>query len=143
MSHRKLFAGGLHYGTGEGIPTCGCCYGSRIGWGYDPASIRLSVLLHLHGLTCVVRSCTLRAAAPAELRAYFSQFGKISSAQVMYNRETCKSRGFGFVIFEEDAALDRALSSRIHTIDDKAVRVLVLPCPPSHVSASKPLPRTC
>ncbi len=57
------------------------------------------------------------------LRRYFGTFGRIAAAQVMYNRETCKSRGFGFVIFEDEAAVDRVLVSRLHTIDEKTVRV--------------------
>ena len=36
--------------------------------------------------------------------------------------ETCKSRGFGFVIFEDEAALARVLASRMHMIDDTQVR---------------------
>ena len=74
----------------------------------------------LHRVFC----CPLfhTTAFPAELRRHFSQFGKVASAQVMYNRETCKSRGFGFVIFEDEASVDLALTDRIHTIGEKAVR---------------------
>jgi hypothetical protein len=39
----------------------------------------------------------------------------------MYNRETCKSRGFGFVIFEDETSVDRVLTSRLHVIDEKTV----------------------
>jgi hypothetical protein len=76
--------------------------------------------------------------AAAELRQYFGTYGKVVSAQVMYNRETCKSRGFGFVIFEEEGALDRVLHSRIHMIDGKAVRGTP---PPSTTSTTSPVPK--
>lgn len=59
----------------------------------------------------------------AELYRHFSAFGKVDSAQVMYNRETSKSRGFGFVVFGDAAAVDRALESRVQTIDGKEVEV--------------------
>ena len=78
---------------------------------------------HIHAHDFGTLSCVV--VWTAELRQYFGQFGKITSAQVMYNRETCKSRGFGFVIFEDSASLDRALQTRIHTIDEKAVRCSV------------------
>ena len=41
----------------------------------------------------------------------------------MYNRETCKSRGFGFVVFEDAASVARALAHRVQQIDGKAVEV--------------------
>jgi RNA recognition motif-containing protein len=45
-----------------------------------------------------------------ELTEAFSQFGTVSSAKVITDRETGRSRGFGFVEFESDeegkAAID-------------------------------------
>ena len=37
-----------------------------------------------------------------ELNEAFSQFGNVSSAKVITDRETGRSRGFGFVEFESD-----------------------------------------
>lgn len=34
------------------------------------------------------------------MREYFSQFGKVVDATVMLDRETGRSKGFGFVSFE-------------------------------------------
>ena len=59
----------------------------------------------------------------ASLEEYFLQFGGIETAQVLYNRETNKSRGFGFVTFEKPEYVDKVLATRMHTIDDKAVEV--------------------
>jgi RNA recognition motif-containing protein len=48
----------------------------------------------------------------------------VASAEVMFNRETNKSRGFGFVVFENESSVDRVLQAagtRQHCIDGKAV----------------------
>jgi cold-inducible RNA-binding protein len=37
-----------------------------------------------------------------ELEQIFSEFGKVESAQVIMDRETNRSKGFGFVEFEND-----------------------------------------
>ena len=41
----------------------------------------------------------------------------------MYNRETNKSRGFGFVIYADAESVDRALETRMHIIDNKQAEV--------------------
>jgi RNA recognition motif-containing protein len=38
----------------------------------------------------------------AELREFFEKFGKVNSAKVAMDKETGKSRGFGFVEMPED-----------------------------------------
>lgn len=59
----------------------------------------------------------------AEFRSYFEKYGKVISAEVMFNRETHKSRGFGFIIFEqEQSAIDVCLVPE-HIIDGKLVEV--------------------
>lgn len=52
------------------------------------------------------------------LRAYFSQFGALEHAEVMKDRYTGKSRGFGFVTFVDAVCAQRALASE-HTIDGR------------------------
>lgn len=42
------------------------------------------------------------------LRAAFEQYGEVSDARVITDRETGRSRGFGFVTFENPADADRA-----------------------------------
>lgn len=44
------------------------------------------------------------------LRAAFEQFGEIVSAQVLTDRETGRSRGFGFVEMTDDAAAEKAVA---------------------------------
>lgn len=35
------------------------------------------------------------------LKGYFQQFGRVIEANIVYNHETMRSRGFGFVIFND------------------------------------------
>lgn len=44
-----------------------------------------------------------------ELREFFAQFGEVHSASIIMDRDTGRSRGFGFVEMEE-ADADRAIS---------------------------------
>ncbi|MGB0717493.1 MAG: RNA recognition motif domain-containing protein, partial [Phycisphaerae bacterium] len=48
--------------------------------------------------------------ADQDLREHFEQFGAVSSARVITDRETGRSRGFGFVEMESDADAERAIS---------------------------------
>jgi RNA-binding protein Musashi len=57
----------------------------------------------------------------AEFRGYFEKYGKILSAEVMFNRETHKSRGFGFIVFEEEQGAIAACADHEHVIDGKVV----------------------
>lgn len=46
-----------------------------------------------------------------ELRAHFSQFGNVEDSFVASDRETGRSRGFGFVTFTDQAAGENAIAS--------------------------------
>jgi len=43
------------------------------------------------------------------LRAFFEQFGTVSSASVVKDRDSGRGRGFGFVEYANDAEADRAI----------------------------------
>jgi RNA recognition motif-containing protein len=45
------------------------------------------------------------------LLAAFERFGAVEEARVVTDRETGRSRGFGFVTFQQDADAEQALSS--------------------------------
>lgn len=58
----------------------------------------------------------------SEFRAYFSQFGGISDAQVMTDRDTGRPRGFGFVSFDSEDTVDKIMSQP-HEIGGKQVEL--------------------
>ena len=58
------------------------------------------------------------------LRSYFEQFGEIKDALVKIDSQTGQSRGFGFIIFSNDASTDAVASAGNHTIDGKTVSIL-------------------
>ena len=47
----------------------------------------------------------------SDLEQAFSQFGQVTSAKVMMERETGRSKGFGFVEMGSDAEAQAAISS--------------------------------
>ncbi len=58
------------------------------------------------------------------LNAAFSPFGEISEAIVISDRYTGRSRGFGFVTFEDDEAADKAIEALNGTeLDGRTIRV--------------------
>lgn len=46
-----------------------------------------------------------------ELRAAFEQFGAVSSVNVVTDRETGRSKGFGFVEMDDKSAAEEAISA--------------------------------
>ena len=58
------------------------------------------------------------------LKAAFEQFGLVTDAKVITDRDTGRSRGFGFVTFEDGAAADTAMSAMDGAeLDGRSVRV--------------------
>jgi RNA recognition motif-containing protein len=51
------------------------------------------------------------SATSEELQELFEQHGPVKSAQVLSDRETGRSRGFGFVEMEDDADADAAIDA--------------------------------
>lgn len=45
-----------------------------------------------------------------ELNDFFSKFGKVVEHQIIRDHETNRSRGFGFIVFEEEEVVDEILS---------------------------------
>ena len=46
-----------------------------------------------------------------DLAAMFTQYGEVASAKVVTDRDTGRSRGFGFVEMNDDSAADQAAAS--------------------------------
>ena len=62
--------------------------------------------------------------ADAELSDAFSRFGEITEAKVITDRNTGRSRGFGFITFEDSEAADKAISEMNGTsIDGREITV--------------------
>lgn len=58
-----------------------------------------------------------------ELQNYFSQFGPITKAEVMFDKETGFSRGFGFVTFELSKSYVKALETKEHILESKQLQI--------------------
>eukprot|EP00611_Tribonema_gayanum_P019239 TRINITY_DN3285_c0_g1_i3.p1 TRINITY_DN3285_c0_g1~~TRINITY_DN3285_c0_g1_i3.p1 ORF type:complete len:330 (+),score=99.60 TRINITY_DN3285_c0_g1_i3:118-1107(+) len=58
----------------------------------------------------------------AEFRQYFEGFGAVSDAVVMFDRQTQRSRGFGFVTFQDESVVQNVLMGT-HELNGKMVEV--------------------
>jgi RNA recognition motif-containing protein len=58
-----------------------------------------------------------------DLNAHFGQYGEIAIAKVVKDRETGRSRGFGFVTFKTEAAAKGSLASNGFDLQGKQLRV--------------------
>lgn len=56
-----------------------------------------------------------------EFEHYFAKYGQITDGIVMTDRETGRSRGFGFITFESEASADKVVSQAVHIISGKQV----------------------
>jgi cold-inducible RNA-binding protein len=58
------------------------------------------------------------------LRAAFEPHGEITQATVVNDRESGRSRGFGFVTFADDASADKAVAAlNQSTLDGRTIKV--------------------
>lgn len=57
------------------------------------------------------------------LREFFGQFGNVLDAHVMLDRETNRSKGFGFVTFEDAESVDKALMAQGLELEGKPISV--------------------
>ena len=62
--------------------------------------------------------------ADESLMSTFGRFGQVTEAKVITDRDTGRSRGFGFVTFEDAAAGDKAIAETNGTsLDGRAINV--------------------
>ncbi len=60
-----------------------------------------------------------------DLREVFAPFGEVTSAKVVNDRETGRSRGFGFVEMSDEAASKKAIAELDNTtIDNRTIKVM-------------------
>ncbi len=58
------------------------------------------------------------------LADHFAQFGTVLSARIIFDRETNRSKGFGFVEMEDDEAAEAAISAlNNQELDGRNLRV--------------------
>ncbi|MCO5578941.1 hypothetical protein L7F22_032791 [Adiantum nelumboides] len=59
-----------------------------------------------------------------DLKAYFGKFGKITGCQIMQDHKIGKSRGFGFVTFDNEQVVEEILAQgKMHEVDGKQVEI--------------------
>ena len=59
-----------------------------------------------------------------DLREFFTPYGEVTSAKVISDRETGRSRGFGFVEMSDDAAARKAIAELNEaTVDGRTIKV--------------------
>lgn len=56
-------------------------------------------------------------------RSYFEKFGRITDVVVMYDSVTRRARGFGFITFDSEEAVDNVMQNNFHQLNDKFVEV--------------------
>lgn len=64
------------------------------------------------------------ATTDESLQAHFAQVGTVASAKVVTDRETGRSRGFGFVEFDDDKEADAAIEKLNNSdLDGRSINV--------------------
>jgi len=59
-----------------------------------------------------------------DLKGFFTPFGEVTSAKVINDRETGRSKGFGFVEMADDEASKKAIAELNNaTVDGRAIKV--------------------
>jgi RNA recognition motif-containing protein len=59
-----------------------------------------------------------------ELKQFFAPYGEVTSAQIINDRETGRSRGFGFVEMSDDEASRKAIAELNGTsVDNRTITV--------------------
>ncbi|CAD6996073.1 unnamed protein product [Ceratitis capitata] len=56
-----------------------------------------------------------------KLKEYFNVFGTVTDVLIMKDPVTQRSRGFGFITFQEPCSVDKVLQVPIHTLDGKKI----------------------
>ncbi|KAJ7011402.1 hypothetical protein NC653_001740 [Populus alba x Populus x berolinensis] len=58
-----------------------------------------------------------------DFKKYFEQYGIITDVVVMYDHNTLRPRGFGFITYDSEEAVDRVLHKTFHELNGKMVEV--------------------
>lgn len=85
------------------------------GGGLSPSLVARTKKIFVGGLASTVTE--------NDFRKYFEQFGAITDVVVMYDHGTQRPRGFGFITFDTEDAVDRVLQKTFHELNEKMVEV--------------------
>lgn len=58
-----------------------------------------------------------------QFRQYFETYGDITDVVIMFDQTTNRPRGFGFISFDTEDAVDRVLQKTFHELNNKLVEV--------------------
>eukprot|EP00243_Klebsormidium_subtile_P002581 TRINITY_DN1522_c0_g1_i1.p1 TRINITY_DN1522_c0_g1~~TRINITY_DN1522_c0_g1_i1.p1 ORF type:complete len:425 (-),score=48.91 TRINITY_DN1522_c0_g1_i1:711-1985(-) len=58
-----------------------------------------------------------------DFRSYFENFGTITDVVVMYDHQTQRPRGFGFISFDQESSVDTVMEKSFHELNGKTVEV--------------------
>lgn len=59
----------------------------------------------------------------SDFRKYFEQFGTVNDVVVMYDHNTQRPRGFGFITYDSEDSVDKVLINTFHELNGKMVEV--------------------
>ncbi|KAF1864135.1 hypothetical protein Lal_00048700 [Lupinus albus] len=59
----------------------------------------------------------------SDFKKYFDQFGTITDVVVMYDHNTQRPRGFGFITYDSENAVEKVLLNTFHELNGKMVEV--------------------
>ena len=66
------------------------------------------------------------AVVDEDLKCYFAEYGEVTSAKVIMDKYTNRSKGFGFVEMSDDAAAQKAIAELDGaTVDGRSIKVSV------------------
>lgn len=66
------------------------------------------------------------AVVDEDLRSYFAEYGEVTSAKVIMDKYTNRSKGFGFVEMSDDAVAQKAIAELDGaTVDGRSIKVSV------------------
>ncbi|CAH9076471.1 unnamed protein product [Cuscuta europaea] len=87
---------------------------NSVGMQSSPGSIRTKKIF-VGGLASSVTE--------SDFKKYFDQFGTITDVVVMYDQNTQRHRGFGFITYDSEEAVDKVLYKTFHELNGKMVEV--------------------
>ncbi|XP_063804285.1 SRA stem-loop-interacting RNA-binding protein, mitochondrial [Pseudophryne corroboree] len=58
-----------------------------------------------------------------ELRNYFTQFGKVTKCELIYNKKTGFHKGYGWVTFSSEEGIQNALQEDHHIVEGNKLEI--------------------